>query len=156
MISFIKNPEISVILSEKDVSSYIGKQNEFATQGRVKFSKNDIDILRKLEKTEVAVEEDDLPKKKRNRKSSTRISLNDLKQLRKEKYLCDLMEDAEIELPKNEIVERNPVLEERVQRLKAQQANRVYESMVRNVDSRLKQTDPTDSIAFQSKKFLVT
>lgn len=153
MISFIKNPEISVILSEKDVS-YLKKHlvEHDINPDRVKFGKNEIEILQKLEKTEVAETNDDKRKRKKAiTKDTKRISLNDLKHLSNEQFICDI-EGAEIELPKNEIVERDPVLEERIQRLKAQQANKVYESMVRNVDSRLKQTDPTESIAFQSKR----
>lgn len=156
MISFIKNPEISVILS-----SQVTVRSDLTfdrIQGRIKFSKNEINILQELEKIIVAETEHELPKRKKMvKKNAKKISLVDLRQLMSnEKFLCDILGDYEIELPKNEIIERNPVLEERIQRLKAQQANKVYESMVRNVDSRLKQTDPTESIAFQSKKFLVT
>lgn len=169
MISFVKNPEINLILSDQNASiNKKSKNKDVSTPKQVEFTKKEIDVLKKLEKTEIGKAEEKensnsekLAKKKNNKsnKKRTSLSLNELKQLKQQLeeenlFLCDILENDEnavIELPKNEIQERNPELEARVQRLKAQQANKAYESMVRNVDARLKMTDPKDSIAFQSE-----
>lgn len=169
MISFVKNPEINLILSDQNASiNKKSKNKDVSSPKQVEFTKKEIDVLKKLEKTEIGKAEEKensnsekLAKKKNNKsnKKRTSLSLNELKQLKQQLeeenlFLCDILENDEnavIELPKNEIQERNPELEARVQRLKAQQANKAYESMVRNVDARLKMTDPKDSIAFQSE-----
>lgn len=65
-------------------------------------------------------------------------------------YLHELLEGSKLILPKNEIIERNPELEARCQRLKREQDERSYQTMTRNVDcSRTKA--PDDSIGYQSK-----
>jgi hypothetical protein len=97
----------------------------------------------------------DVSDQKKKKKEAIPVTVKGLKEIKNSlndnEFLCDLLEDAAIELPQNEIVERNPELEERIEKLKAQQQNRAYESMVRNVDSRRKHTEPEDSIAFQSE-----
>jgi len=66
-------------------------------------------------------------------------------------YLHEIFKGSQIVLPKNKEVERNPILEERCQKLKAQQANLVYKQMTKNVDS-VRQKFPEDTIAFQMKQ----
>ncbi|XP_067630009.1 uncharacterized protein [Eurosta solidaginis] len=65
-------------------------------------------------------------------------------------YLHNLIEDCSLELPKNEEMERNPVLEARCQRLREQQQNQEYLNMTKNVDSGLKHI-PDDTLAYQVK-----
>ncbi|XP_074641507.1 vacuolar ATPase assembly protein VMA12-like [Tubulanus polymorphus] len=48
-------------------------------------------------------------------------------------YLHELLEGCEIKIPKFELPPRNPELEARIQRLKAEQANREYKEMTKNV-----------------------
>ncbi|XP_058836913.1 transmembrane protein 199 [Topomyia yanbarensis] len=66
-------------------------------------------------------------------------------------YLHELMHDCEIILPENEIMERNPELEARCQKLRRQQEAKQYEAMTRNVDS-LRTHHPQDTISFQMKQ----
>ncbi|XP_011194749.2 transmembrane protein 199 [Zeugodacus cucurbitae] len=77
-----------------------------------------------------------------------------LKQLREKKgldiYLSDLIENCRLHLPMNEVIERNPELEARCQRLREQQQNREYLDMTKNVDATLKYV-PEDTIAYQVK-----
>lgn len=65
-------------------------------------------------------------------------------------FLHDLIENCCMHLPMNEIIERNPELEERCQRLREQQQNKEYLDMTKNVDSTLKYV-PEDTIAYQVK-----
>lgn len=101
-------------------------------------------------------------KQKERIKSKLYINLNDIKWLHLvlvEKrrtnetftmYLHELLEDAKLKLPKNEVIERDPVLEARCVRLRMEQDARVYNAMTKNVDSR-RQNLPEDTIAYQSK-----
>uniref|UniRef100_A0A1A9W2U4 Endoplasmic reticulum-based factor for assembly of V-ATPase n=1 Tax=Glossina brevipalpis TaxID=37001 RepID=A0A1A9W2U4_9MUSC len=77
-----------------------------------------------------------------------------LEHLRKEAgitlHLNDILEISSLELPQNEIIERNPVLEARCQRLRKEQENREYAKMTKNVDSTYKHY-PEDTIAYQIK-----
>ncbi|XP_066154769.1 uncharacterized protein [Euwallacea fornicatus] len=65
-------------------------------------------------------------------------------------YLHELMEGSEVVLPKNEEIARNPELERRCQKLKAEQQNREYQHMTRNVDGFRKRL-PEDTISYQLK-----
>uniref|UniRef100_A0A1A9ZQ40 Endoplasmic reticulum-based factor for assembly of V-ATPase n=1 Tax=Glossina pallidipes TaxID=7398 RepID=A0A1A9ZQ40_GLOPL len=77
-----------------------------------------------------------------------------LEHLRKEAgtslHLNDLLETSSLELPQNEVIERNPILEARCQRLRKEQENREYAKMTKNVDSTYKHY-PEDTIAYQIK-----
>lgn len=163
MISFLKTPEISVFFPKSAKCIVNKSKGNDANHGDkpILFNKHELSLLRKLENYEIPdeekEEEQNVSEQKENNSKDEKISLT-LKGLKEIKsklndnvFLCDLLEKGNVELPKNEIVERNPELEERIERLKAQQQNRVYESMVRNVDGRRKHTEPEDSIAFQSK-----
>lgn len=63
-------------------------------------------------------------------------------------YFHELFEESLVVLPKNVEVPRNPTLEKRCEVLKAQQANRHYKSMTKNVDS-VRQHHPEDTISYQ-------
>lgn len=65
-------------------------------------------------------------------------------------YLHDLLEGCDIILPEPPIVERNPELEARIQRLKKEQADREYKAMTKNVDN-VRVHHPDDSIGYQMK-----
>jgi TMEM199 family protein len=65
-------------------------------------------------------------------------------------YLHELLAGCELVLPENEIIPRNPVLEERCKKLRLQQMNREYHEMTKNVDN-VRRNMPEDTIAFQSK-----
>ena len=156
--SFIINPEIKLVISNKNIprnkKSKDDKCSHKSTLQQVKFSEREFDLLKnvndwKLEK--LSTKEN----KKENhvrRDKTTSLTLVEVKQLKHDlgdtSFLCDII--AELQLPANEIVERNPVLEERIKRLKAQQENRVYNSMTKNVDSSRKFI-PEETISYQCK-----
>ncbi|XP_029406384.1 transmembrane protein 199 [Bactrocera dorsalis] len=77
-----------------------------------------------------------------------------LTQLREKKgldiFLHDLIDTCHLHLPMNEVIERNPELEARCQRLREQQQNKEYLDMTKNVDSTLKYV-PEDTLAYQVK-----
>jgi len=68
-------------------------------------------------------------------------------------FLHQLIESCELILPENEMKPRNPELEARCQRLRAEQHNRDYLKMTKNVDAGLKNY-PEDTISYQSKCWL--
>ncbi|XP_037728749.1 uncharacterized protein LOC119559751 [Drosophila subpulchrella] len=65
-------------------------------------------------------------------------------------FLHQLIESCELILPENEMKPRNPELEARCQRLRAEQHNRDYLKMTKNVDAGLKHY-PEDTISYQIK-----
>lgn len=95
-------------------------------------------------------------------KSTLTIDLKDLKWLNKaikdrrdsdeefNLYLHELVETSKLILPKNETIERNPVLEKRCEKLRLQQEQREYNAMTKNVDNARREI-PEDSIASQSE-----
>jgi hypothetical protein len=62
----------------------------------------------------------------------------------------DLMIGCDIKFPQPPVEPRNQELEARIQRLKAEQADREYKAMTRNVDT-VRRHEPEESIAYQSK-----
>jgi len=62
----------------------------------------------------------------------------------------DLIIGCDIKLPQPVAEPRNQELEARIQRLKAEQANREYKAMTKNVDA-VRRREPEESIAYQSK-----
>ncbi|XP_063616890.1 uncharacterized protein LOC134790063 [Cydia splendana] len=66
-------------------------------------------------------------------------------------YLHELMEGVHIEMPENSVIKRNPVLEQRCVKLRAQQEARDYRKMTKGVDN-VRIRFPDDSIAFQLKQ----
>jgi hypothetical protein len=162
MQSFINSPEIQVLISQRDLSSHKkSKKLDDTPVENVEFSKREEEILKKIETINFEENfnendennENDKATNKKGKGKQTPLTLQELKNLKQqlgdEIFLCDLIND--LDLPQNEIVERNPVLEARIKKLKAQQANKEYDSMTRNVDSSRKNVEPTDSIAFQSE-----
>lgn len=69
-------------------------------------------------------------------------------------YLHELIEGSEIILPKNEEIPRNPELESRCRKLRAQYENKVYQDMTKSVDI-VRKKYPEDTLAFQSKSCLI-
>ncbi|KAI8044936.1 transmembrane protein 199 [Drosophila gunungcola] len=65
-------------------------------------------------------------------------------------FLHQLIESCELILPENEMMPRNPELEARCERLRAEQHNRDYLKMTKNVDAGLKHY-PEDTISYQIK-----
>lgn len=65
-------------------------------------------------------------------------------------YLHELIEGSEIILPENQEVPRNPELEKRCKKLRAQQQNKDYHDMTKNVDN-VRKKYPEDTLAYQSK-----
>lgn len=65
-------------------------------------------------------------------------------------YLHELLEKSEIVFPKNEEIPRNQELEKRCQKLKAEQQNREYQNMTKNVDG-FRRKLPEDTISYQLK-----
>lgn len=162
MHSFIKNPELTFIISDNNVVKFDKKKLEtINNQYLIEFSKEELEILKKLNDVECKEPENDeilkkSPKKHRGKKKE--VTLSELKsiksQLGEDKYLCDVLDKIEVKLPENEIVERNPELEKRIQRLKAQQSNLEYNNMTKNVDASRKAHEPTESISYQRKSIL--
>ena len=101
------------------------------------------------------------PASLRNLTENSELELSDIKWLfsnqRDQKIgpkFHELMSGCEVVLPQPKFPPRNPVLEARVQKLKAQQENKDYWKMVENVDgTRSNKARPLDDepIAKQSK-----
>lgn len=68
----------------------------------------------------------------------------------KRNHLHELLSGILVILPKPTVILRNPELEERIKKLKAQQNNREYQAMTKGVDP-LRKYYPEDTIAYQSK-----
>jgi Endoplasmic reticulum-based factor for assembly of V-ATPase len=156
--SFIVNPEVQLLISSKSLPSKLkgstSKSSPRSVSKPVEFSERELELLIKLNETKVEKpqrNENKVEKASKKDKSKS-YTLPEVKKLKEElgdaTFLCDLIAGAELRLPENEVIERNPELEKRIQRLKAQQEQRVYDSMTKNVDSRRKY-EPEETIAFQ-------
>lgn len=114
-------------------------------------------------------EEATTPEKKANSgkkpKKQFQITLRDVKwldrvlvEMRADKkcqvYVHELLENCELILPQNEVIERNPELEARCQKLRQKQEEYLYHKMTRNVDNSFKDKEPEDTISFQSELHL--
>lgn len=66
-------------------------------------------------------------------------------------YLHELFNDSDVILPMPKETPRNPELEARIQKLKAEQNTREYQSMTKSIDS-MRKFLPEDSIAYQMKQ----
>ncbi|XP_049883782.1 uncharacterized protein LOC126379163 [Pectinophora gossypiella] len=66
-------------------------------------------------------------------------------------YLHELFEGSDIEMPKNKVIKRNPILEARCVKLRAQQEAREYRKMTKGVDN-VRMRFPEDSISYQLKQ----
>lgn len=67
-------------------------------------------------------------------------------------YLHVILEGSRIEVPPNEVIKRNPDLEARCVKLRAQQEAREYRKMTKGVDN-VRMRFPEDSISYQCKYF---
>ncbi|XP_060067373.1 transmembrane protein 199-like [Ylistrum balloti] len=67
----------------------------------------------------------------------------------KQRYLHEILQDSDICLPCVKLPPRNPELEARIQRLKAEQENKRYKEMTRNVDK--SQKDDMDKMNIGSE-----
>ena len=65
-------------------------------------------------------------------------------------YLHKLIKGSDVILPKNEVVQRNPDLVKRIEKLKKEQEEREYKAMTQNVNLDKKHF-PEDSVSYQSK-----
>lgn len=65
-------------------------------------------------------------------------------------YLHELLENCDLILPENEEIPRNPELEARCQKLKAECEAKTYREMTKNVDTSRKHA-PEDTISYQCK-----
>lgn len=158
--AFIVNPEITLVISSKSLPSKKSTKDEKSSHkpcdAQVQFSKRELELLKKVNDLEVEKLSTKGKKKEKlvKRDKTTSLTLSELKGLKNElgdsAFLCDILDEAELKLPENEIVERNPILEKRIQRLKVQQEQRVYDSMTKNVDSSRKY-QPEETISFQCK-----
>ncbi|XP_031839538.1 vacuolar ATPase assembly protein VMA12 [Nomia melanderi] len=78
--------------------------------------------------------------------------LEEYRKIKKENvYLHELLEETNIKLPIPKVTPRNPELEARIKKLKAQQDAREYEAMTKSVDS-VRRNFPEDSISYQMKQ----
>lgn len=165
-ISFVANTEVKVAISNKHLPKKNNKNNEDSSSQDVEkkliqFSEYEIEILAKIDKLSELESSNSSPRESRIRSNKkdkvTEFTIPQIKKLKSELndskfFLCDLIDISalELKLPENEIVPRNPELEKRIQRLKAEQEQRTYENMTRNIDT-AKARLPEDSIAFQCK-----
>lgn len=69
-------------------------------------------------------------------------------------YFHEIFEGSEVILPQNAEIPRNPELEKRCTLLKAQQQNKQYKAMTKNVDN-VRQKHPEDTIAYQSEYYYI-
>lgn len=150
--SFIVNPEIKLVVDRKILPKVTkGHTDVDGTSKRVTFSERELDLLKKVNNLDIAPQNYENKKETLKRDKTTTLSLDELKQLKAGgTFLCDVIDTASLVLPQNEFVERNPVLEERIQRLKRDQEQRVYNTMTKNVDTRRKY-EPEETISYQCK-----
>ncbi|KAG6447368.1 hypothetical protein O3G_MSEX004920 [Manduca sexta] len=66
-------------------------------------------------------------------------------------YLHELLKGVQVEMPNNKVIKRNPVLEARCVKLRAQQEAREYRKMTKSVDN-VRMRFPEDSINYQLKQ----
>ncbi|XP_017058563.1 transmembrane protein 199 [Drosophila ficusphila] len=113
-------------------------------------------IKDKAKSTETDNDKSETPKERKNvlYLSDLHWLASTLDELRRQNhcqvFLHQLIESSELILPENEIKPRNPELEARCQRLRAEQHNRDYLKMTKNVDAGLKHY-PEDTISYQIK-----
>lgn len=161
MQGFIKTPDIKVLISNRNLprkeKTKDGSASTPSEPKQVKFTDRELDLLKKVNELDIeptTTTNENIAEKTSKNDKTTSLSLLELKQLKEDlgdsSFLCDIIAGAQLKLPENEIVERNPVLEKRIQRLKAEQEQRVYQSMTKNVDSSRKFM-PEDTISFQCK-----
>lgn len=145
--SFIVNPKITLVVAKKSLSAIIEGNTDPGK--RVSFNDRELDLLRKVNKLDLEPPRGENKKEISKRDKTSSLSLKELKQLKAGgTFLCDVIETASLVLPQNERVERNPELEERIQRLKREQEQRVYNIMTKNVDTRRKY-EPEETISYQ-------
>lgn len=65
-------------------------------------------------------------------------------------FLHELLEGSHVEVPENQVLKRNPDLEARCVKLRAQQEAREYRKMTKGVDN-VRMRFPEDSISYQCK-----
>jgi hypothetical protein len=117
---------------------------------------------------EIALSDTDIPEGIKNYKLSVtqkdsddaHLCLSDIKWLQhqfvtsydsnKLNSFHDLIMGCDVKLPQPEVEPRNQELEARIQRLKAEQANREYKAMTKNVDT-VRVHEPEETISYQSK-----
>ncbi|XP_078036607.1 vacuolar ATPase assembly protein VMA12 [Augochlora pura] len=103
-----------------------------------------------------------LKKSSKDKESQLFLSLDDIRWLNKyledyrrtkkeNVYLHELLEETDIKLPTPKVTPRNPELEARIKKLKAQQDAREYQAMTKNVDS-VRKNYPEDTISYQMKQ----
>lgn len=92
-----------------------------------------------LETEELDIEIENFLNSKTNTKSDLIV---------KNVYLHELLDVSQLILPRNEVVERNPVLEARIKILQKEQEEREYKAMTRNVDM-TKKFAVEDTLAYQ-------
>ncbi|BES92355.1 Endoplasmic reticulum-based factor for assembly of V-ATPase [Nesidiocoris tenuis] len=96
---------------------------------------------------------DDVPPSLRQCVKSGSVGIDEIKWLHSNKnkdgpWLHELLSTAELELPQPYVPPRNPVLEARCQRLRAQIAEQEYKKMTKNVDNS-RVHHPEDTIQYQ-------
>jgi len=151
-----------LIISKKFIpSNKKSKDDKFSqksTPSQVQFSERELDLLKKVNELKIgklSTKENKKEKQQVKRDKTSLLTLSEVKKLKEDlddtSFLCDLIDEAELNLPENEIVERNPELEKRIQRLKARQEQTIYNSMTKNVDSSRKHI-PEETISYQLKQ----
>ncbi|XP_013149322.1 PREDICTED: uncharacterized protein LOC106111725, partial [Papilio polytes] len=158
-VSF-KNKDIENITKIKETISKVYESNNTDTD-EIKdtlISKEDKEDLEKESKRDLEVKEfqdEDKKNKVFLNTSDMDWMYNYINKLREEgkdvPYLHVLFEGSQIELPENGIVKRNPDLEARCVKLRAQMEAREYRKMTKSVDN-VRMRFPEDSISYQMKQ----
>lgn len=132
------------------------------------YTKSEIEILKEIneniEPTDAFFKISDFKESDENLRSNYELNLNDLQWLNEilkgnrktqesssKKYLHELLAGCSLVLPKNEMQERNPVLESRCQKLREQQDQYLYNKMTKGVDMQ-RRLMPEDTISYQIKQ----
>lgn len=170
MKTFIKNTEINLVLPKK-LKSLIEKNDKTKAEiSKHEFTKRETEILIKLgahQEQQKSCDEsipdcdENTEKEMKVPSKSAIVLLSQLKEIcvklenqrragKNEQFLHEILQDSLLILPQNEIQERNPELEARCLKLKAELAKKEYQNMTKNVDNSRKRL-PEDTIAYQSK-----
>lgn len=154
----------SVHLSSSDIEN-IKKIREASTTSSKEINEDKPDLDNNDKSMDNSDEKIDLDKDKIDKEESVKLGdvflvtadidwLHDYLKSRRSKgekdipYLHTLLEGVHIEMPENETIKRNPDLEARCVKLRAQQEAREYRKMTKSVDN-VRMKFPEDSISYQ-------
>ncbi|XP_030022401.2 uncharacterized protein LOC115441671 isoform X1 [Manduca sexta] len=153
--------ETEKIESEDDKDTQIKEENkEVGKDKETKTTENKDDSSNKDNNCKKSVELKCQEKERENEKFLTTTDIDWLYNYvyerrgegnKKIPYLHELLKGVQVEMPNNKVIKRNPVLEARCVKLRAQQEAREYRKMTKSVDN-VRMRFPEDSINYQLKQ----